>query len=48
MWATFFTTNKNKEAWGAQFDVAHQEIAFDPGNYFWIYSLTVSWNLKFK
>jgi YaiO family outer membrane protein len=44
----FFTTNKNKEAWGAQFDVAHQEIAFDPGNYFWIYSLTVSWNLKFK
>jgi YaiO family outer membrane protein len=44
----FFTTSKNKDAWGAQFDVAHQEISFDPGNYFWIYSLTVSWNLKFK
>jgi len=44
----FFTTNKNKNAWGAQFDVAHQEISFDPGNYFWIYSLTVSWDLRFK
>ncbi|RVT77343.1 YaiO family outer membrane beta-barrel protein [Flavobacterium sufflavum] len=44
----FFTTSKNKDAWGAQFDVAHQEISFDPGNYFWIYSLSVSWNLKFK
>lgn len=44
----FFTTNKDKNAWGAQFDVAHQEISFDPGNYFWIYSLTVSWDLKFK
>ncbi len=44
----FFTTSKNKDAWGAQFDVAHQEISFDPGNYFWVYSLTVSWNLKFK
>lgn len=44
----FFSTAKDKNAWGAQFDVAHQEISFDPGNYFWIYSLTVSWNLKFK
>lgn len=44
----FFSTNNNKNAWGAQFDVAHQEISFDPGNYFWIYSLTVSWDLRFK
>ena len=44
----FFSTNNDKNAWGAQFDVAHQEISFDPGNYFWVYSLTVSWNLKFK
>lgn len=44
----FFSTQKDKNAWGAQFDVAHQEISFDPGNYFWIYSLTVTWNLKFK
>lgn len=44
----FFSTNKDKNAWSAQFDVAHQEISFDPGNYFWIYSLTVTWDLRFK
>ena len=44
----YFTTSKNKDAWGAQFDVAHQEISFDPGNYFWIYSLTLTWDLRFK
>lgn len=44
----YFTTANNKNAWGAQFDVAHQEISFDPGNYFWIYSLSLSWDLKFK
>ena len=44
----YFTTNKNRNAWGAQFDLAHQEISFNPGSYFWIYSFTVSWDLKFK
>lgn len=44
----FFTTNQNRNAWGAQFDITHQEISFDPGNYFWIYSFTLSWDLKFK
>ncbi|UQD56431.1 YaiO family outer membrane beta-barrel protein [Flavobacterium sp. K5-23] len=44
----YFTTNKNKNTWGAQFDLAHQEIIFDPGNYFWIYSVSLSWDLKFK
>ncbi|WP_366182458.1 YaiO family outer membrane beta-barrel protein [Flavobacterium ovatum] len=44
----YFTTNKNRNAWGAQFDITHQEISFDPGSYFWIYSFTVSWDLRFK
>jgi YaiO family outer membrane protein len=44
----FFSTAKEKNAWGAQFDIAHQEISFDPGNYFWVYSLTLSWDLRFK
>ncbi|GIZ07591.1 YaiO family outer membrane beta-barrel protein [Flavobacterium sp. UMI-01] len=44
----FFTTHKNKNAWGAQFDLTHQEISFDPGNYFWIYSFTLSWDMRFK
>ncbi|MDG2433412.1 YaiO family outer membrane beta-barrel protein [Flavobacterium sp.] len=44
----YFTTSKNKDAWGAQIDVAHQEISFDPGSYFWIYSLILTWDLNFK
>lgn len=44
----FFTSSKNQNAWGAQFDVAHQEISFNPGNYFWIYSLALSWDIRFK
>ena len=44
----YFTTSDKQNAWGAQFGVAHQEIIFDQGNFFWIYSLALSWELKFK
>lgn len=44
----YFTSSNKKNAYGFQFGVTHQEISFDPGNYFWIYSLSTSWNLKFK
>ena len=44
----YFTTSNKQNAWGAQFGVAHQEIVFDQGNFFWIYSLALSWELKFK
>ena len=44
----YFTTSNKQNAWGTQFAVTHQEIIFDPGNYFWIYSLNLSWELKFK
>ena len=44
----FFTTTKEKNAWGAQIEVSHQEIIFNPGNYFWIYSLALSWDFRFK
>lgn len=44
----YFTSSNKKHAWGTQFGVAHQEISFDQGNYFWIYSLSLSWELKFK
>ncbi len=44
----FFTTHHNKNAWGAQFDLTHQEISYDPGSYFWIYSFTLSWDMRFK
>lgn len=44
----YFTSENNKNAWGAQAGVTHQEITFDAGNFFWIYSLGVSWDLRFK
>jgi len=44
----YFSSSNKQNVWGTQFGVAHQEIISDPGNYFWIYSLTLSWELKFK
>ena len=44
----YFTSTNKKNAWGTSAGVTHQEISFDPGNYFWVYSLSLSWELKFK
>lgn len=44
----YFTSKNNKNSWGIQAGVSHQEISFDPGNYFWIYSFGLSWDLKFR
>ncbi len=44
----YFTSSNKQNAWGTQFGVTHQEISFDPGNYFWIYSIGFNWKLKFR
>lgn len=44
----YFTSNDNKNSWGIQVGVSHQEISFDPGSYFWIYSFSLSWDVKFR
>lgn len=44
----FFTSSNNRNLWGIQAGVSHQEISFDPGSFFWIYSFTLSWDLKFR
>lgn len=44
----YFTSSKNKNAWGAQAGVIHQELSFDPGNYYWMYALSLSWEMKFR
>ena len=44
----FFTSKNNINAWGIENGVTHQEISFDPGSYFWIYSFTLSWEVKFS
>lgn len=44
----YFTSKNSKNSWGMQGGVSHQEISFDPGNYFWIYSISLSWQVKFR
>lgn len=44
----YFTSSNKKNAWGTLFGVTHQEISFDLGNYFWIYSAGLNWELKFR
>lgn len=44
----YFSSKNNKNLWGCQAGISHQEISFNPGSYFWIYSFSLSWDLKFK
>lgn len=44
----YFTSSNKQNTWGTQIGVTHQEISFDPGNYFWIYSIGLNWALKFR
>ena len=44
----YFSSSNKRNNWGTQFGVTHQEKSFDQGNYFWIYTLAVSWEVKFK
>ncbi len=44
----YFSSDNKQNAWGTQFGLTHQEMSFDQGNYFWIYSLSLIWDLKFK
>lgn len=44
----YFTTANKRNAWGAQFGLTHQEITFNQGNYFWIYNIALSWDIRFR
>jgi len=44
----FFSSKNDRNYWGLQAGVSHQEISFDPGSYLWIYSFSVSWDFNFK
>ncbi|MCI9844991.1 YaiO family outer membrane beta-barrel protein [Flavobacterium pectinovorum] len=46
--AYFFSTHNKQNAWGAQLGIIHQEIPFDQGNYFWISTLALSWEIRFR
>lgn len=44
----YFSSKNRKNLWGFQAGVSHQEISFNPGSFFWIYSLSLSWDFNFK
>ena len=44
----YFTSSSKQNAWGAQAGLFHQEKIFDQGNFFWIYSVILSWDVRFK
>jgi YaiO family outer membrane protein len=43
-----FSSSNNRNIWGTQFGITHQEKIFDVGNYFWMYTFTLSWEMNFK
>ena len=45
----YYFTSKNKQhLWGTKLGVAHQEISFDVGNYFWIYTIGFNYEVNFR
>ncbi len=44
----YFTSSNKQNLWGTRFGITHQEIIFDSGNYFWIYSFSLSLEVKFR
>ena len=44
----YFTSSNKKHAWGTKFSLAHEEKSFSLGDYYLIYSLGISYNVKFK
>lgn len=44
----YFTSPNKRNAYGSQFGISHQEKSFSPGDYYWVYFLAFSWDLRFK
>lgn len=43
-----FTSKSKKHAWGSKFGVTHREKSFSPGDYIWIYSLGLNWEIRYR
>lgn len=43
-----FTSKSLKHAFGTKLGLSHREKSFSPGNYLWIYSLGVNWELRYR
>ena len=44
----YFTSSNKRNAWGTTFSLSHEEKSFSRGDYYLIYSLGISYRVKFK
>ena len=44
----YFSSNNKKHAWGASLNISREEISYDRGEYFLMFSLGASYSLRFK
>lgn len=44
----YFTSADKIHAYGSQFGVTHQESLFEPGDYYWVYFVALTWDLRFR
>ena len=44
----YFTTSNKKNAWGTSFSLSHEEKSYSRNDYFLVYSLGLSYRVKFK
>jgi YaiO family outer membrane protein len=43
-----FTSNNKKHAFGSKFGLTHREKSFSPGDYIWIYSFGINWDIRYR
>lgn len=43
-----FTSKSSNHAFGTKFGLTHREKSFSPGDYLWIYSFGISWELRYR
>lgn len=44
----YFTSSNKQNAWGTKFSLSHEEKSYSPDDYYLIYSLGISYSIKFK
>jgi YaiO family outer membrane protein len=43
-----FTSRNQRNIYNTQFGITHQEELFSPGDYYWVYFVAVTWDMRFR
>jgi YaiO family outer membrane protein len=43
-----FTSRNQLNIYNTQFGITHQEELFSPGDYYWVYFVAFTWDLRFR